>query len=120
MWQVIQEQIQRITQRPLSIRNRRSIGGGSINQAYQVSDDSGQHYFIKLNQASKVAMFEAEALGLRELAKAEAIRIPQPLCWGTAADQSYIVLEWLELRVCPSNGLEADGATARSSASSAQ
>ncbi len=73
------------------------MSGGSINQAYQVSDGH-QHYFVKLNQASKIAMFEAEALGLREMAQAQAIHVPQALCWGTAEGQSYIVLEWLDLR----------------------
>lgn len=96
MWQTIQDHIQQVTQTSFSIQDRRSAGGGSINQAYQVSDGS-QLYFVKLNQASKVAMFEAEALGLREMAQAQAIRVPQALCWGTADGQSYIVLEWLEL-----------------------
>jgi fructosamine-3-kinase len=94
MWQSIQDQIQQVTQTPFSIENCRSVGGGSINQAYQISDGC-QHYFVKLNQASKVAMFEAEALGLREMA--QAIRVPRALCWGTAEGQSYIVLEWLDL-----------------------
>lgn len=96
MWETIQEQIQQATQRAFRIQDRRSVGGGSINQAYRISDGS-QHYFVKLNQASKVAMFEAEALGLREMGQAQAIRVPQPLCWGTAAGQSYIVLDWLAL-----------------------
>ncbi len=42
-------------------------------------------------------MFEAEALGLRELAGGNAIRVPQPLCTGTAQGQSYIVMEYIAL-----------------------
>jgi fructosamine-3-kinase len=94
MWQTIQDQIEQVTGKSFAIRERRSVGGGSINQAYCVND--GHHsYFVKLNQANKIAMFEAEALGLREIAQGEAIRVPQPLCWGIAGDYSYIVLEWL-------------------------
>ncbi|MGF1603376.1 MAG: fructosamine kinase family protein [Thermosynechococcaceae cyanobacterium] len=96
MWQTIEAQIEQVTGNPFSIQNRHSIGGGSINQAYRIRDGS-QSYFVKLHQASKIAMFEAEALGLREMAQAKVIRVPQPLCWGTAAEYSYIVLEWLNL-----------------------
>jgi len=42
-------------------------------------------------------MFEAEALGLKQMRETQAIRVPKPIGWGIAADSSYIVLEWLEL-----------------------
>ncbi len=108
MWQTIQEHIHQVTHIPFLIQERRSVGGGSINQAYQVSDGN-QRYFVKLNQANKVSMFEAEALGLREMAQAKAIRVPEVLCWGTAAGQSYIVLEWLALGRAPNVAWEQMG-----------
>lgn len=76
--------------------DRKPVSGGSINQAYQISD-SQHHYFVKLNQASKVAMFEAEANGLKEIDKSQSLRVPQPLGWGTAAGHSYIIMEWIAL-----------------------
>jgi len=40
-------------------------------------------------------MFVAEADGLRELAKANAIRVPSPVCYGEAAGQSWLVTEFI-------------------------
>lgn len=77
-------------------RDRRPVSGGCINQGYRVTNGE-QTFFVKLNRASQVAMFEAEAIGLQEIWATQAIRVPQPICWGTASDSAYIVLEWLEL-----------------------
>ena len=42
-------------------------------------------------------MFEAEALGLKEIADSNTIRVPHPICWGTVGGSAYIVLEYLPL-----------------------
>ncbi|MEB3338878.1 MAG: fructosamine kinase family protein [Leptolyngbyaceae bacterium] len=76
--------------------SRRSVGGGCINQGYAFGDDQST-YFVKLNQASGLAMFEAEALGLKQMYATATIRVPQPICWGVVANSAYLVLEWLEL-----------------------
>ena len=96
MWTVIQRHIRQATNSAFTVENHCSIGGGSINQAYRVSDGQ-QHYFVKLNQAHKLAMFEAEAQGLQALRQTDTLRVPQPLCWGATSDHSYLVLEWLNL-----------------------
>ena len=96
VWTEIQQHISQVTGQAFVIRDRKSVGGGSINQAYQVSDGQ-QHYFVKLNQASKVAMFAAETAGLKDIQESQSIRVPQPLGWGTAANQSYIMMEWIPL-----------------------
>ena len=58
----------------------------------------GEHqWFVKLNQADRLDMFEAEAEGLEELANAQAIRVPRPLVTGRADGQSYIVMEYISL-----------------------
>jgi len=78
----------------------RSVGGGCINQTYRLSFGDAANapvYFVKLNQASGLEMFAAEAAALRDLAAAQAIKVPQPLCYGQAGDRAYLVLEWLEL-----------------------
>jgi fructosamine-3-kinase len=94
LWDVIQAQIQQVIGVPFGPCDRRSVAGGSINQTYRLSD--GQRtYFVKLNRANKAEMFEAEALGLQEMAATKTIRVPTPLCWGVAAENSYIVLEWM-------------------------
>lgn len=74
----------------------RSVGGGCINQTYRLTLGS-HHYFVKLNQASYGEMFTAEAAALKDLSHAQAVRVPQPLCWGQTGDRAYLVLEWLDL-----------------------
>ncbi|MGF1512394.1 MAG: fructosamine kinase family protein [Elainellaceae cyanobacterium] len=94
MWSHIIAHISRVTQRPFVGEHRRPVGGGSVNSAYVLSDGDVA-YFIKFNEATRAAMFEAEARGLKEMAQTETIRVPQPICWGTVEDSVYIVLEWL-------------------------
>lgn len=96
MWTAIAQHIGAKTGTAFAIVDRRSVGGGCINQAYQVSDGS-QSYFLKLNQASQVAMFEAEAMGLKDMYDSQTIRVPKPICWGTVDGSAYIAMEWLEL-----------------------
>ena len=96
MWDQIIHHITQATQVPFQLRNRRSVGGGCINQGYCLSDEN-QRYFVKLNQASQVAMFEAEALGVQQMWQTKTIRVPQPICWGIAENYAYIVLEWIDM-----------------------
>ena len=96
MWIEIANSISRVTEKEFSVNSRKSISGGCINQGYAISDGE-RTYFVKINQASQVAMFEAEALGLQQMLATATIRVPKPVCWGTAAGAAYLVLEWLEL-----------------------
>ncbi|MCC5636475.1 fructosamine kinase family protein [Nostoc sp. CHAB 5844] len=95
-WTEIDAHISRVTGEKFQSQQRRSVSGGCINQGYAVSN-SEITYFVKLNQASQVAMFEAEMLGLKQMLATNSIRVPKPICWGTSGDSSYIVLEWLEM-----------------------
>ncbi|WP_293351261.1 MULTISPECIES: fructosamine kinase family protein [unclassified Microcoleus] len=97
MWHKIAAHISETTGESFSIDNRRSVSGGCINQGYAINNNT-RTYFAKINQASQIAMFETEALGLQQMAQTQTIRIPQPICWGTEGNSAYIVLEWLDLR----------------------
>ena len=59
--------------------------------------DGARRYFVKTNRADRLPMFEAEAAALRALAATRSVRVPQPLCSGTAAGQAFLVLEYLDL-----------------------
>ena len=96
MWTEIAQAISQKTGQEFAIANTQSVSGGCINQSYRVSGN-GTEYFVKLNQASQVEMFAAEALGLEEMYATQTITVPQPICWGTAANSSYIVMGWLNL-----------------------
>ncbi|MBD1824983.1 fructosamine kinase family protein [Cyanobacteria bacterium FACHB-DQ100] len=96
MWTQIDAQISQALGQAFESRDRRSVSGGCINQGYQVSNGE-LTFFVKLNQANQLAMFEAEALGLQQIAEAQAIRVPKPICVGGTGGSAYIVLEWLAL-----------------------
>lgn len=100
MWTQIAAHISEATGQAFVPEQRRAIGGGSINQAYALlagESSAERAYFVKLNQASQVDMFEAEALGLQQIADSQTIKVPLPICWGIADQSAYIVLEWLDL-----------------------
>jgi fructosamine-3-kinase len=96
MWNRIAEEISQTTGKVFQKSQRRPVGGGSVNQAYALTNGS-QSYFVKINQATRIAMFEAEALGLKQIASTRTIRVPEPICWGTVDGSAFIVLEWLDL-----------------------
>lgn len=96
MWNQIAAHIHQVTGQPFSAQHCRPVGGGSINRAYAVVGEE-QSFFVKINQSTRLTMFEREALGLRQIAATQTIRVPQPICWGTASDSAYLVLEWLDI-----------------------
>ncbi len=72
------------------------LSGGSINEAARLKSNTND-VFIKWNQVSKIAMFEAEKKGLSALRKANSsLAIPDCLSVGTAGGYSYLLLEHLD------------------------
>ena len=85
---------------PFSIRNAQAVHGGDISQAFELGDGA-RRYFVKVQPAARLGMFEAEAAGLAALDAANALRVPCVVCHGVVAGQAYLVLEQLSLQ---SNG----------------
>jgi fructosamine-3-kinase len=96
-WVDLAWQITCATGESFSARAHEPVGGGCINQAFRLRGER-QSYFLKLNAADRASMFEAEALGLQELGRCKALRIPEPVCWGRHGRHAYLVLEWLDLK----------------------
>lgn len=96
LWLTLEQRIGAATRQPFTIRQRQPVGGGCIHQAWRVSDRD-QAYFIKVDEAARLPLFEAEAVGLAELATTATVRVPKPLAHGVAAGQAYLVLEYLPL-----------------------
>lgn len=96
MWNQIAAHISQVTEKIFEISDRRSISGGCINQGHAVSNGTTT-YFVKLNQASELAMFEAEKAGLQQMQSTGTIRVPAPLCCGVEGGSAYLVLEWFQL-----------------------
>ncbi len=93
-WQSVEASITQTTGRLFTVQHQSQISGGSINRAYRI-DDEDRSYFVKLNRANTLPMFEAEADGLSELASASAIRIPEVVCFSQAHDQAWLVTEYI-------------------------
>jgi len=89
----------RLTQnngRPVAIKSTAPIGGGCINNASDIVTTSGR-YFLKYNLASKYPdMFEKEVLGLKLLASAGNLRVPEVVFYSTAGEYSFLLLEMIE------------------------
>jgi fructosamine-3-kinase len=93
----------------LLVESARSVGGGSINSSFRVSDTTGLTYFLKLNTPAFLEMFEAEREGLQALGSPDCLTIPQPLVCGVAGDAAFLMLEWLELSGHDRDALESLG-----------
>jgi len=96
LYEQIGERIGEATGQPFRPRHSFSRGGGCISEGV-VLEEGARRYFVKLNAADRLPMFVAEADGLRELASARALRVPQPIVHGEAGGQSFLVLEYLNL-----------------------
>lgn len=77
---------------PAPIRDRRPLGGGSINDAWQLELENGDSLFLKTHGRPPAGFFEAEAAGLRAMANTATVRVPAVV----AVDEAFLVLEWLE------------------------
>jgi protein-ribulosamine 3-kinase len=91
-WRVVSENIERATGQAFQIVSIQPVHGGDINAAYRLQS-SDKTYFVKLNRADLLAMFEAESAGLQEMAKTQTLRVPDAVVCGTTAGQSFLVLE---------------------------
>ncbi len=76
------------------IRDITPVGGGDINEAACVATASAR-YFVKWNYHPRPHMFSAEARGLRLLAGARALRVPQVI--AVIEQPPALVLEWIDL-----------------------
>ena len=71
------------------IISQSSVSGGCINDAEVIKTKSGKTLFVKTNNNSAKDMFFKEANGLRELAKANVIRVPKVIY----ASDDFIIIE---------------------------
>ena len=107
-WPDIERAIGAACGAPFAIESRNGVGGGCINECHVVRG-RGRAFFVKLNAADKAEMFSAEAAGLSEIARAKAVRVPQPVCHGASGTASWIVLEHLALSPADGSAIRALG-----------
>lgn len=105
---LISQEIAAATHEPFAVKNNKNIGGGCINQAFEIIGENSS-YFVKCNRSGLLSMFEAEYYGLREMAATGTIKVPEPVVFGVAGDQSYLVMEMLQLGGAKQNSLRLMG-----------
>ncbi len=93
-WEEIAAAIGHATGEAFAVEQAAGVGGGCINTAWRL-EGAGRRYFVKLNAAEQLDMFEAEAQGLREMADTGTVRVPEPIAWGTSGVQAYLAMEYL-------------------------
>lgn len=93
----LNESIRRIAGSACSIERLTNVGGGSISRAMIAETRDGK-WFVKLNRAGLLDMFDAEADGLNALRQCSALRVPRVAGTGCCAQDAFIVLEHLEMR----------------------
>jgi fructosamine-3-kinase len=108
-WSEIAAQISASTGSPFVVEGISSIGGGCINQTQRI-EGNGRSFFVKLNDAASLGMFEAEAAGLQEIHDSNTLRVPRPVCWGRTSSAAWLVLEYLEMGRVSIRDAEAFGA----------
>jgi len=93
----VAQAIAQATRSAFELADWRAASGGCINQSGTVIGRDDRRFFVKLNQAKLLPMFEAEADGLEALHAAAAIRVPMPVAHGIADGQAFLAMEWLDL-----------------------
>jgi fructosamine-3-kinase len=74
------------------IINVSSLSGGCISDSYKLTFEDRSNSFLKYNPDISKKMFIKEAHGLQELAKSNAIRIPEVKDFG----EDFILLEYIQ------------------------
>ena len=74
-----------------AIKKSESLSGGCISNAYKVTFEDDTSFLIKINEHSPADMFIKEAHGLKELQKANAIKVPEVILY----DEGFVLLEFI-------------------------
>ena len=96
LWDAVVTAISDVTASPFTLHRTETVSGGCINDTVIVHGER-EKYFVKLNSASQLPMFEAEAAGLDDIIASQSVRAPTPLASGVVADRAWLVLECLDL-----------------------
>jgi len=95
-WKKIETEIGAARSEDFRLESYAPVGGGCINSGFHIQG-GGRHYFVKLNNAGKAGMFEAEAEGLAEIAGTNTVRAPTPVCRGETGAYAWLVMEFISL-----------------------
>jgi fructosamine-3-kinase len=74
-----------------AVKKSEFLSGGCISNAYKVTFEDDTSFLIKINEHSPTDMFIKEAHGLKELQKANAIKVPEVILY----DEGFVLLEFI-------------------------
>jgi fructosamine-3-kinase len=74
----------------------RPASGGSINEAWAIELDDGRRAFVKTRVDAAPGEYATEAAGLRWLAEAAAVALPEVIAVGEDDGARFLALEWIE------------------------
>lgn len=98
----IEKELSAGLKREVRISRLNAVGGGSINDTYQVVTDLAQSYFLKCNKAAEYpGLFREERRGLEYLQ--QYVRTPQVIAEAVVGNTQLLLLEWI------SSGARTDG-----------
>ena len=95
-WAGVVDSIQNATNETFELLGVDDISGGDINRVYLLKGLESK-YFVKINKAELIDMFETEALGLLALSATKTLKIPKVISYGTVENHAFLVLEYIEL-----------------------
>jgi fructosamine-3-kinase len=79
----------------------RSVRGGDVNEAYELEFEKGA-LFLKTNASEALpGLFPKEAAGLKRLAAAGGLAIPEVVLVDELEGQEFLVLEWIQTGLKP-------------------
>lgn len=78
-----------------TLLHSRRVGGGDFAQAFQATFENGRVAFVKTHEAPPPNFFSTEATGLRWLASAQAVSVPEVL--HVSDDPPCLVLAWIDV-----------------------
>jgi len=80
-----------------AVASHRRVGGGCINDGWQVEFEDGGRAFVKTRQDVAPDEYSTEAAGLRWLAEPAALRLPEVIVVRDGDDEPRLLaLEWIE------------------------
>ncbi len=91
----IEEICSQIEQKPVRLRAYERVSGGDINDTYRLAM-SDRDYFIKVNNADKLDMFEKEAAGLKLLAESQSFVVPEVYRAGIFERHAFLLMAYIE------------------------
>ncbi len=91
----IEEICSQIEQKPVRLRAYERVSGGDINDTYRLAM-TDRDYFIKVNTAGKLDMFEKEADGLKLLSESQSFVVPEVYQTGIFEKQSFLLMSYIE------------------------